>query len=201
MGRPGTGKSQFATRLALEYASKPGCYIVAHDVNWRLPAKLHDGKVTGIRRHKSVAEVTAALASRDPRGIHCVPSSDAGPVIEIARATSAASLEKHADETGYPAIVLIDEIVAAGMCKPAYLADPMVQLITQRRHYNVGLIWTCQSARMVHNQLISLATTLFIFKLTDKKDFDRLEEAGISPEVCEQVRKLPNYKHVRVDLQ
>jgi hypothetical protein len=122
-------------------------------------------------------------------------------VVSLAEQCAEKSLEAHDGQSGYPAIVLIDEVVAAGMCDPNKLAPAMRQLITLRRHKNVGLIWTCQSARMVHNQLLTLATELYLFKLTDRRDLDRLTEAGIADEVVRQVPTLPAYKNVRVSLQ
>lgn len=107
-------------------------------------------------------------------------------------------MEAHGGDSGFPSIVLIDEVVAAGMCDPNRLAPPMRQLITLRRHKNTGVIWTCQSARMVHNQLLSLATELYLFNLTDKRDFDRLSEVGIADDVLDRVRKLPKYKCEKV---
>lgn len=201
LGKPGSGKSQHAVRLALGFAAKPGCYIVAHDVGWRLPETLHDGTRTGIQRHESVKEAAGAFGDpRRARGIHCVPSESAADCVQLAEALAEASLEAHGGESGYPSLVLIDEVVAAQMCDPNKLAPAMRHLLTLRRHKNVGLLWTCQSARMVHNQLLTLATELYVFRLTDKRDLDRLREAGVEEGLVQQVSKLPPYKSVRIVL-
>lgn len=182
----------------LELQKRPGAYVVAHDNGWRLPEVLHDGRQTGVERFDSEAQVREVVRAGRARGIMCVPSPDAGPVVSIAEDCAGKSLEAHEGERGYPGLVLIDEIVAAGGCRPNFLAPYMTQLLTLRRHKNVGCIWTCQSARLVHNQLLSMATRLYIFQLTDGKDLARLEEAGVSPEVLDRVRTLPKYEHVDV---
>jgi len=201
LGKPGAGKTEGAVRYALDLSRKPGCYIVCHDNGWRVPESLHDGRATGVRRHEQTADAVASLGNpKTARGIHCVPSDDAEEVISIAEAVAEASLEAHGGSCGYPSLVFLDEVVAAGVCRPNYLSPSMQHLLTLRRHKNVGVVWTCQTARMVHNQLLTLATELYIFRLTDRRDFDRLEEAGIPPDCIVAIGKLPPYKCIRVNM-
>lgn len=109
-------------------------------------------------------------------------------------------MEAHGGDRGYPSLAFLDEVVAAGVCRPNYLSPSMQHLLTLRRHKNVGVVWTCQTARMVHNQLLTLATELYIFRLTDRRDFDRLEEAGLDPKCIAAIGQLPPYKCIRVNM-
>lgn len=195
LGRPGAGKSYGALRTVNEIAKAQPCYIFAHDTGWRLPEQFADGKSTGIIRHESIESVRHTIA-RNPVGVHCIPSTDAGDVIQIAVDTAQASLAAHGGDKGYPALVLIDEVVAAEICDPNYISDEMRKLLAMRRHLNVGVFWTCQSARMVHNQLLSLATRLSLYKITDKRDHDRLIQCGVPEEIVSQLASLPNYEHI-----
>ena len=76
------------------------------------------------------------------------------------------------------------------------MSDDVKMLISGRRHENVGIIWTCQSARMVHNQMIGLSTQMILFNLLADKDLKKLEENGIPPEEVAKVKALPRYQHV-----
>ena len=195
LGRPGSGKSYFASTRARELAER-GCFVLCHDIGWRLPERDAEGRPFGIVRHETTASAVERLA-RDPRGIHCISSPDAAEVIDLARRLAAADLKRNGGTCGHPVVVVIDEVVAADVCDPNYLSDDMRKLISGRRHENVGIIWTCQSARMVHNQLISLSTEMVLFNLIAEKDLKKLEENGIPPEEVAKVRALPKYQHVQ----
>jgi hypothetical protein len=175
--------------------AKAGCYVLCHDIGWRLPEADAAGHPFGIVRHESVSDAVERLKS-DPRGIHCISSPDAVEVIGLARRLAAADLQRNGGMAGHPVILMIDEVVAADVCDPNYLSDDMRKLIAGRRHENIGIIWTCQSARMVHNQLISLSTEMVIFNLVAEKDLKKLEENGIPPEEVAKVRALPKYQNV-----
>lgn len=143
----------------------------------------------------------AALGNaRTARGIHCVPSDDAEEVISVADGVAEASLQAHGGDAGYPALVLLDEVVAAGVCRPNYLSESMQHLLTMRRHKNVGVVWTCQTARLVHNQMIGLATELHIYRLTNERDLDRLRENSIPEDCIDAIRQLPDFQCVVVPM-
>lgn len=199
LGRPGSGKSVEATRLALELMRETPCFVVAHDNGWRLPDRLPDGTPTRIERHESTEEAVEALAQRG-NVIHAVASENAEEVISLAERVADRSLRQHGYTKGYPCVVLIDEVVAAGVCDPNRLSPSMRRLIALRRHKNVGVIWTCQSARLVHNQLLTLATELRIFSLTDGRDLKRLDQAGVSSEQVASIAHLPKYQFEKVEL-
>ncbi len=200
LGRPGSGKSCYATSRAVEFA-RQGCYVVAHDIGDRLPDMLPTGRRSGTVRHSSVDDAIKTLA-RDPRGIHCLSTPDASEVINLAKLIAEADMERTKQvgpsgrAMGHPVVVIIDEVVAAGICDPHKLSWEMKQLIAGRRHMNVGIIWTCQSARMVNNQLIGLSTEMVMFNLQQEMDFKKLDEAGCPPEVVAQIRALPKFQSV-----
>jgi hypothetical protein len=162
---------------------------------------MHDGVETGIVRYETVEEARAALKSGKTGGITVVPTTDAEPVVKIAEDCAAASLEANGGERGHPGLVLIDEIVAARGCKANYLAPYMEQLMTMRRHKNVGVLWSVQSCRLAHNQLIGMSTRLYIFRLTDGRDLDRLREAGVDEETLSKITSLPRFEYVEVSFE
>ncbi len=178
---------------AIEF-HKQGCYVLAHDIGWRLPETV-EGKPSGIVRHDSVQGCLQRLAA-DPRGIHCLSVPNAAEVMNLAVVLAREDMKRNGGNQGHPVIFLIDEVVAADICKPIYLSDEMKNLVAGRRHMNVGIIWTCQSARMVHNQLIGLSTEMVLFNLTMDADFKKLEESGIPLETVQKVAALPKYEHV-----
>lgn len=118
----------------------------------------------------------------------------------MAEACAAASLEANGGERGYPSIVFLDEVVAAGVCRANYLSPSMQHLLTMRRHKNVGVVWTCQTARLMNNNMLTLATELVIFRMSNKRDLDTLSGAGIEDDVIDKIRVLKDYESVRVKM-
>lgn len=194
LGRPGSGKSYYAATRAREF-NEQGCYVLCHDIGWRLPETDAKGKPFGLVRHETAQGAVQRLAS-DPRGIHCISTPEAGDVISLARMLAKESLKQNGGTQGHPVVLVIDEVVAAGVCDPNYLSEDMRQLISGRRHENIGIIWTCQSARMVNNQLVGLSTEMVLFHMTNERDFKNLEMSGIPEETLTQVASLPVYHHV-----
>lgn len=166
--------------------------MIAHDIGWRIPERLHDGTPTGVIRHENVVSCANAL-SRDSRGIHCIATPDATDVITFGRLVAFESLRRNGGNHGYPVIIFLDEVVAAGVCDPHHLSPDMKTLIATRRHENIGIIWTCQSARLVHNQLIGLSTEMVVFELSSRADYRKLEDCGIPEEEIAKIPSLPKY--------
>lgn len=198
LGRPGTGKSTHAVELALEIARTPA-YVLAHDNGWRMPEELPNGKRATIFRHEDAASALLTMR-KHPAGIHAIATTDAEPVIELAKEIAANSLRQHGGKRGIPVLVAIDEVVGAGVCDPNRLSPSMKDLIAKRRHYNVGVIWTCQSARLVHNQLLTLASELRCFTLSDARDLKRLDEAGVDADAIARIRTLRKFQFERLTI-
>lgn len=195
LGKPGSGKSEYAVRRALLMARTP-CYVVAHDVGWKIPDTLHDGTPTYVKRHRDAQAAREAI-NKDPKGIHAISSADAEPVFQLARELAAHSLEANGGDKGVPVLLVIDEVVSAGICDPNRLDPGFKRLLAERRHDHVGILSTCQSARMLHNQVVTLATEVVLFRITDKRDQKRLVEAGLDEELVASIGNLPPHKFVR----
>lgn len=202
-GVPGTGKSEWALRYCVELSQEHTCYVLAHDPGFRIRSKFHDGTPTGVMRHDSIDSVKAQLA-KDPRGVHAINVPDASEVLQFAKELAEQSLKQHPyrdgrPTRGVPVLVYIDEAVSAADANPRMLGDLMRQCITGRRHWHVGIVYTCQSPWMVHYALISMSTEVVIFRVKTKRDFNRLEESGIdwaeSSEWRKKIKHLPNYQY------
>ncbi len=192
------GKSQYNIGRCLDYAKIPA-YIVAHDLGHKIPDALHDGRRTYVRRFPSVVDARPEF-KKDPRGIWSISSPSAGEVMDWANEIAETSLEKNGGEQGHPCIFFIDEAVSAEICDPHYIDPKFKQFIMECRHRNVGVVLGTQSPRILHNLLFTQATHVEIFKITDKKDFARLEECGVSPEVLAEVRNLQPHESITVAL-
>lgn len=195
VGAPGSGKSTYALARAIEYSRSLPAYCIAHDLGWKLPDKFPNGRETGVIRHDSFNSAQQRL-STDARGVHCITTRDAGSVIEYAKKIGKASLDSNAGTHGVPVIILIDEVVSAEDAGPYRLGDSIKDLFALRRHFNLGVIWTAQSPRLCHYQMLGLGTELIIFKLHHKKDFDALADVGLSGPELDTIRNLPPYKWV-----
>jgi hypothetical protein len=132
----------------------------------------------------------------DPRGVNCIATTDAGPVVEYASKYSGESLKRNGGKSGIPSIVLIDEIVSAADANQYRLGQGLKDILALRRHRNVGIIWTSQSPRLCHYQLMAMGTELVIFRLHHKKDLDELAKVGLTPQEIDKVTKLPDHHHI-----
>lgn len=178
----------------MEYGRIPA-YCLAHDLGWKLPNTLPDGRETFIRRHDSIRAAQQQLAS-DPRGIHSISCLDAGEVIEYGTRLSSASLASGNGHFGIPTVILIDEIVSAQDANPYRLGEGIRKALALRRHAHIGLLWTTQSPRLCHFQMLGLSTEIVAFRLHHKKDLDILGEVGFTPQELDTIRTLPNYHYI-----
>lgn len=94
----------------------------------------------------------------------------------------------------------IDEIVSAGICDPHNLERGFKQLMAESRHRHVGIVAGCQSARILNNQLLTMATHVQLFSITDKRDHKRLVECGLDEETVARTASLPPHKSFGVRL-
>ena len=206
IGEPETGKSTVASALAADYARS--CYVLAHDLNFSIPDKLPTGRELEVHRHLLPEQAGASLSRPETsRGIHAIASSDAGEVIDLAYRVSLANLggqkvPLNEELTRYhwtgttrteavPVVVYVDELVNAIDATPYRLGDVAKDLLSQRRHRHVGLIWTTQSPRLVHYQFVSLCTSLVLFRVSQEDDLKALAKAGVPREILQQLPGLP----------
>jgi hypothetical protein len=195
LGAPGTGKSTYGLARAIEYGRKVPAYVFAHDLGYKLPDTLPGGRPARLKRYERISDAARGMAT-DPGGVNCIATPDAGPVFEYASKYAAESLRRNNGNSGIPCIVLIDEIVSAADANAYRLGGGIKELLALRRHRNVGIIWTCQSPRLCHYQLMAMGTELVIFRLQHKKDLDAIEQAGIEPAVIDTIRTLPDHHYV-----
>lgn len=198
IGRKGCGKSETALRRCLELAKLPA-YVVAHDLGWKIPDTLHDGTPTRVKRVSSVAEAREGMR-KDPTGIWAISVETCEPVYKFAEEIAAASLAANGGDKGPPCVLYIDEIVTAGICDPHYLDPGFKRLLAEARHRHVGIIAGVQSARILNNQLLTLATKVRLFQVTDRRDHKRLVECGLDDAIVAQAAKLPPHKSIEVEL-
>jgi len=195
VGAPGTGKSTYALARLLEYGRILPAYCIAHDVGWKLPDTLPGGRQTGIIRHDSFSSAQSRLAS-DPRGVHAITCTDAGPVIEYGMKLAGESLRKNNGVSGFPVMIMIDEIVSMSGATPNRFEQLIKEMLVLRRHKNIGILWTAQSPRLCHNQLLGQATEIIVFRLNHKKDFDTLADVGFSDKELDVIRSLPDFHYI-----
>jgi hypothetical protein len=198
IGRKGCGKSTWCVKQCLEWAKIPA-YVFVHDPGWKIDPHLFDGTPTYTREFSSAAEAREGFAE-DPRGIFTISSDEATEVRELAEEVARASVEANGGDKGHPAIFYIDEIVTAGICDPNYLEPGFKRAMAEARHRHIGIIAGVQSARMLNNQLLTLATQIQLFQITDKRDHARLIECGIDEETVRKTAGLQQGQSLTVTL-
>jgi hypothetical protein len=197
IGNVGTGKSTWAITRALELQRTIPCYVLAHDAGYRLPARLPDGAPTGITRHETIEAVRAAMKTK-PGGVHALATDDAAPVLDLAVEIAAKSMQSSKHRRCPPVVVLIDEIVLLDDATPYRLGTALKKVLARRRHLHVGIIWTCQSAHLVHYQMMTLSTEMVLFRQRDQRDLTRLNNGGIEAAYTAQLPALHDYKQITV---
>lgn len=198
VGKRGSGKSQWCLTRCLDFAKVP-CYILAHDIGKKTPDTLHDGRPTYVRFSDGIDEARKSIA-RDPRGLHAISTGGAAEVVQLGCDIAEASLAQHGGSKGHPCVIYIDEVVNAEICDTKAMHEDFKRVLMQSRHLHVGLVIGTQSARILNNQLLTNATHLQLFQITDKRDLNRLIECGVDEEVVMQARALPPHKSITVRL-
>jgi hypothetical protein len=198
IGRKGCGKSEWSVGQVLDWAKQPA-YAFAHDPGFKIPEVLHDGRLTYKREFHSAHEAREAFF-KNPRGLFCISTDNCTEVHELAQEVAQLSLEKHGGTEGTPSVFYIDEIAVAEICDPNYLEPSFKMLMVEARHRHVAIIAGIQSARLLNNQLLTLATQIQLFQITDKRDHRRLIECGLDEELVAQAGKLPPHKSITVTL-
>ena len=194
--RPRGGKSVLMMRQILPELDR--CYVLAHDPNWNLPARLPDGTRVPLVRHEDPNHIRRGLETM-PRAVHAT-AGDPSALIEQAKEIAAAGLERHSDghEYGPPVIVILDEIVVWEEARRGGEPGPvLMDLLARRRPHHVGLWYASQYARQAHYSLYSLATTLYLGNMPDLDDVAKLRRGGVPSDVLERLPSLPRYHFLR----
>lgn len=182
----------------MDFARLP-CYIVAHDLGWKIPDTLHDGRATHVIRVSSAEEVREGMKA-GRHGIYAVSSENALEVLQLAKEIAAASLEQHGGDKGVPCWFYCDEVVSAGLMDPNNIDPEFRRAMAEARHLNIGIMVGVQSARMLHNTLLTLATHAQLFQITDAEDHKRLIRVGISKENAMRTGQLKPHESFGVKL-
>jgi hypothetical protein len=93
-----------------------------------------------------------------------------------------------------PVLCYIDEAVAASDASPHRLGEQLKRAITLRRHWHVGLVYTCQSPWLLHWSMLTNSTRLALFRLPSERDHKRLRDCGVDKAVIGKLRDLPKYR-------
>lgn len=86
--------------------------------------------------------------------------------------------------------VLVDEVDR--FCKPQFMMKPMEDLFNGQRHYDVDLICCSRRPAKIHNDLTSLADTLWLFRMVGVTDLQYVRETA-GKQVSEKVKFLKDH--------
>ncbi len=194
LGVPETGKTTKAVEVVMEMGKTPA-YVIAYDPGYNIPDILpQNNKPTGVIRYDTLAECKAGL-SKSGKGIHSLETEQASDAVDLALEMMGDG-RKQIGVKSVPAVVFIDEMVTMEDAGQYRLEDRMKQLLTRRRKFHTGIVWTCQSANLCHYAMINLATELYMFRQTGDKDLAKIESAGVPSEKIAKIRTLENYHYV-----
>lgn len=188
IGAPQSGKTEAMVAWGLALQRKTRCYLIAHDVGWKIPTSLHDGTSVPLLRHVDEEAARKSIARTAGPALHAISSDDAHATLQLARDVADASLARFKDPP--PVLLLIDEVVASELADKGQLDREFRKLIVERRHAHVGIGWGVQHLRFVNNGLVALSTKIHIARMTDEYSEVGLVRAGVQPEDAEKVKLL-----------
>lgn len=191
VGSPGCGKSTWLVQRVINIARDTGCVVVGYDPGYRVPVSIN-GRTLPVARFDSVAAIHAALRV-EARRVCLLAAGECGELVAYARRLSAASLSLHGGQRGVPVIVLLDESVLIEGADTYRLDPDMRALLTGRRHENIGLATTMQTAGIAHKTLLSLATEIACFRIADPVTIARLRACGIPQEALAGLPTAPKF--------
>jgi hypothetical protein len=213
-GNVGTGKTEKALEEIIKIQKREPIYVVAHDLSYNIPEKLHDGNHTRVHRYRSIQEAEKAIVVA-AGGIHAIACRDASEVVDLGKRVAHKSLLRHTpgatlaakekaiqdgNGVGIPCIVYFDEIVNAEQASRYRIGDELGQFIAQRRHLHCGLIFTSQFPRQCHYSLGTMATDIIFFNLDSEKDIKKLyEDFGVPEEIARKARSLKGHQYIHVN--
>lgn len=206
LGIPQSGKSALMLRRALELASEHEAYIIVHDAERQVPARLPPalgGWDTRVVRFDTVEAANAWLMREGRRALGrvvAVSCLDAVPVVEWAHRVAAASLAPtRGGEGPAPHVVLvIDEVANCSEMGANYLGPTLKAALVLRRHRHTALLWSTQTPDLVYREFLSARTELYVFRLESDEALKRLQKfAGMSSEALQRVKTLKQYEYMR----
>lgn len=198
IGAPRSGKTEAMVARALSLQRESRCYLIAHDVGWKIPLQLHDGTHVPLLRHVDEATARKSIARASGPALHAISSDNAEATLSLCREVAEASLVRFKDPP--PVLLLIDEVVASELADKGQLNRQLRKLIVERRHAHVGILWGVQHVRFVNNGLVALSTKLHLARMTDEYSESRLIAAGVQPEDAEKVKHLSPHQFHACDV-
>lgn len=194
IGSTGVGKTQ-QMLTDTERALRAGFYCVAHDPNDDLPLVRYDGHKYRIIRVDGIDGLYKQLRT-DAGHIIAVRDCDITDLVETCRTiVSSTFVETHGTKSEYKygarILVVLDEIADWDEAKPNRLGDYAQNFLATRRHWNLALKYAATDPQLMHYKFINKATALRLYRVVNKKDFDRLKDAAIPDDTLEWIKSLP----------
>lgn len=197
LGIPGCGKSTVGIWIMFELARDLDCYMLAHDPEHALPARLPDGRTTNLVRHATIASAEAACHAGQP-GLHAVACLDAAEVVALGNRLGERSLRHFGASNAPPVLVFVDEVANCDEMGPNYLGPILKNALVLRRHRHCGLVWGTQSPMLVHRQFLGKTTELRVFRLNADPDIAHIvKQAGFPQDSAAQIKILKRYEFLR----
>lgn len=194
LGAPGSGKSYLARHEAWTEAQAADAYVIAHDPT----GSFDEERKIPHRRHESLHALWKALATEGGRVVHVLDVPDADDVLRAGIQLAANSMAQAKGGKFSPVIVLVDEAVTAGGVRSHGLSPLWMDAIARRRHLGIGISITSQSAFFAHRSVLTLATRIEVFRLSDPADEKRLIQVGLEPRLAASLRRMADRAHVTV---
>ncbi len=198
LGKVRHGKTDAAVGRLLAFRKAHPVYLIAHDPQYAIPDKLHDGTPTHVVRHATVAALAHGIGKR-PDALHVSMEPDAITLVRFSERLGRASMER-ADPKGLaapcpPVLVYIDEVNRCEGATEGKLGEDIRNALLSRRHRHVGIVWSSQSPHRVHYELLGNATELHAFALDKDRDLARLAaDSGFSKAEVSQIPNLPKFR-------
>lgn len=200
IGPPRSGKTDLAMHQMLAFRREHPIYLLAHDPQYAIPDKLHDGMRTNLHRYETVAELARGVA-RNPEGVHVSMEPDATPLVAYSARLAELSMHR-ADPKKHeapcaPVAVYVDEVASCEEMSEGKLGPELRDALMKRRHRHVAILWGTQSPHRIHYEYLGNGTALHVFRLHKRRDLKRLaDDSGFTDEEMEMIPRLGQHKYI-----
>jgi len=197
-GKNGQGKSSLSRELVAQHC-REGRRVFVQDTNREFQSMLP--------WFPTVAHYAAAnrhlSADGEPRmyGSAAIGDSDHEAITDLVLALSKQYERILPEEKRPQTVVVYDEVTRLKNVLPGYIPPKMEELLANRRHYQVGLMLSCQRTGQLHQGWFDLATDFYVFRTSSRKRVRVMEErfgfdAGVLQCAFEDMAFKFEYLHV-----
>lgn len=204
MGPRGSGKTQAMVSCLVRMHSHLRGFAIASDRYRDMPEEVIDGTRARYAQLPAPWVIEARIGFRGISPLRQeIWKVDGYSQSEVLRTGMELAPRLYDSKTkkGQKSIIMIDECADWKQLDLHGCGWMLKDYIAGARHLGLFCLWGCQFPRQIHYSLPAQSNYLVCFRMTDKKDVTRLEEAALSDRAIDRIRNLREHEPLLVKKQ